>query len=151
MISHWWLTRGDTESAWYRCLPIWYKDGGINDLRGIIGMPFYSPSRGRRLARSFATRHAYNAQLILSYTQSLDPVAVVCAIDLLFEMAVEVPEILPQLAASTLPLHELAQQILLVDVDFIAQSEGQSTPQSLPTVGAYFRWQVEPGMQDCSH
>src|SRR5688572_17855159 len=114
-ITSWYLTRGDSQTAWNRCLPIWHSNGGINDLRGIIGQPFYSPSRGVRLARVFAKRHSDDADLFLKQTQNTDPVTALCAIDLLCEIALAAPTTIPLLRASELPLAESLRKSLESD------------------------------------
>lgn len=143
-ITNWYLTRGKSEAAWDRCLPIWHQNGGIDDWRGVIGRPFYSPSRGVRLAKVFAKRHssASDVKLLLQYTQDADPVTALCAIDLLVVTGVQAPQTIPQLIASTLPLDEKTRQTLTLDAAIDAQSMGDPAPQ-FDTVGSYLRWQLD--------
>ncbi len=141
-IKNWHMTLGDSQSAWDRCLTIWHRDGGIDDWRGIIGRPFYSPSRGVRLARMFAKRHSNDAAIFLDHTQNADPVTALCAIDLLNEMARVSPQIIPMLTASELPLTESLRKTLTSDAEIAERPVGRPTPD-FDTVGSYFRWQFE--------
>lgn len=142
ILTDWHMTRGDSQSAWARCLPIWHRDGGIDDRRGIIGQPFYRPSRGVRLARMFATRHANDAAAFLNHTQNADPITALCAIDILVQMATATPQIIPTLTSCDLPLSEALHRTLTSDAELAEHPVGNETPE-LDTVGAYFRWQFE--------
>jgi hypothetical protein len=133
------LTRGDSRSAWRRCLPIWSHDGGIDDWRGIGGQPFYSPSRGVMLARMFAKRHSSDAAIFLEFTQDDDPIAALCAIDLLREMASISPGIVPMLTASELPLSKFLYKTLTDDAERLERVNSNPTP-IFDTVGSYFSW-----------
>jgi hypothetical protein len=141
-ITNWYLTRGDSQTAWDRCLPIWHRDGGINDWRGIIGRPFYSPSPGVRLARMFAKRHSSDVMLFLNHTQNSDTVSALCAIDLLGEIGTAAPRTISILTASGLPLNESLREILTSDAYIVTRPTGDPTP-AFDTVGSYFRWQFD--------
>lgn len=141
-IINWFLTRGDFPTAWSRCLPIWHRDGGIDDLRGIAGQPFYTPSRGRRLARAFAKRHSKHVELVMKQTQNADPITAICAVDLLIEISRAAPELIPHVAASSLPLKESIRSTLESDASIVSKSDAEIPPR-FETVGSYFRWQYE--------
>ena len=136
------MTRGDSQSAWERCLPIWHSNGGIDDRRGIIGQPFYAQSRGVRLAKMFAKRHSKDATIFLGYTQNTDPVTAICAIDLLVEMAIAAPRLIPILTASQLPVSESLNKTLTADAEITERPVGNAIHE-FKTVGSYFRWQFE--------
>jgi hypothetical protein len=142
-IKRWYLTRGDSHTAWDRCLPIWRRDGGINDMRRIGGIPtFYSPSHGYKLARVFAKRHSNDVALFLNETQNADAVTALCAIDLLCEIACVAPKTIPLVTASELRLTEFLRKTLVSDV-VACKPFNEPTPD-FDTVGAYFRWQFSP-------
>jgi hypothetical protein len=141
-ITNWYMTRGDSQSAWKRCLPIWHRDGGIDDWRGIVGRPFYSPSRGVRLARMFAKRYSNDAASFLEHTQINDPVTALCAIDLLVQMATVAPQIIPMLTTSELPLTAPLRSTITSDAELAERPVGNPTPE-FDTIGSYFRWQFE--------
>ena len=140
--TDWYLTRGDSQSAWNRCLPIWHRDGGIDDRRGVIGQPFHNPSRGVRLAHQFAQRHTDDAAEFLTHTQNADPITALCVIDLLVQMAIVTPQIAPILTSSDLPLSASLHKTLASDAELAECTVGNEAPD-FDTVGSYFRWQLE--------
>lgn len=139
-ITNWFMTRGDSQSAWHRCLPIWHRERRIEDRRRVIGRPFYSPSRGIRLARVFAKRHSSDVSFFLEQTQSADSITALCAIDLLVQMAIVSPQITTILVSSVLPIAESLAETLESDAEVAERPLGNPTP-AFDTVGSYFRWQ----------
>jgi hypothetical protein len=87
--------RGDVESVWGRCLPLWILQGSIDDLRD-KAVPTYQPSFATQLARRFAYRfrndHEFLARRVSASKQEAE-----CAIEMLVwacEPLGEIPEYL---------------------------------------------------------
>ena len=136
------LTRGDAQTAWLRCLPLWHSKRGIDDWRPMVCRPFYTPSREVRLARRFAKRHYEEIDLILKQTQDNDPVTALCAMDLLCQMGVVAPRTIPSLINSNLPIGESLKKLLTTFVEDARQLVDNPIA-NFDTVGSYFRWQFE--------
>ena len=132
------LTRGNVADAWERCLPIWRRDGGVDDWHGVGGRTFYTPSRARRLGRYFAKRHHQQFEWVAAQTQNDDAFIALCAVDVLLDMTPFDSQIVPHLIASTLALPESVLETLVVDI--AASSLGDPKPE-IDTLGSYIRWQ----------
>lgn len=77
----------DVAGSWQRCYPVWRNAGRVNDRPHGVRFPRYIPSIGKRLGVEFASRFRDEWRTLIPELCSEDPIARVCAFDLLEDIA----------------------------------------------------------------
>jgi hypothetical protein len=80
---------GDVSKSWERCFPVWREEGRVVGIPHGERRPRYIPTFGNRLAREFVSRFRDSWGFLVSKLQSEDPLARVCAFDLLEHVAAD--------------------------------------------------------------
>jgi hypothetical protein len=111
--------RGDVKSAWERCLPLWRRQGSLDDRRG-AHFPSYQPTLTTQIARTFAFKFKEEHQFIASRIRS---------------SATEAPFALEMLVWICGELRAIPKYLFHEDTQIRARDSSASST----TLGEYFR------------
>ncbi len=73
----------DINVAWSNCFKVWRKFGRVQDFPHGENRPKYIRTLGKRLGQSFAKKYRDDYSFVISKLYEKDPIAIICAYDIL--------------------------------------------------------------------